>query len=178
MENRKELYNIEAEQAVLGTIILNNEYLYRVGEFLIAEHFYEPAHQKIFSQILYTIENANSIANIITLKQFFDADPYIKTVGGSKYLSILLGVASGIDISYYGQVIHDLAIKRNLVMLAEEVITNSYSPEEKISAIEQIEILENDLFKLSETGGNTSDFKKLSSSIRNTLDKTLLATKV
>ncbi len=48
---RKELFNIEAEQSVLGTIILNNEYLNRVIEFLVPEYFYEPAHQKIFAQI-------------------------------------------------------------------------------------------------------------------------------
>ena len=72
-EIRKELFNIEAEQAVLGTIILNNEYLNRVSEFLREEHFYEPAHQKIFSQILHNVEKVNIIANQVTLKQFFES---------------------------------------------------------------------------------------------------------
>ena len=51
LESRPELSNIEAEQAVLGTVILNNEYLNRVSEFLREEHFYEPAHQNIYNQI-------------------------------------------------------------------------------------------------------------------------------
>ena len=70
-ETRKELFNIEAEQATLGTIILNNEYLNRVSEFLRVEHFYEPAHQKIFAQILHHVDKVEIIANQVTLKQFF-----------------------------------------------------------------------------------------------------------
>ena len=75
---RKELFNIEAEQAVLGTIILNNEYLNRVSEFLREEHFYEPAHRNIFAQILHNIEKVNIIANQVTLKQFFESDAAVK----------------------------------------------------------------------------------------------------
>ena len=69
---RKELFNVEAEQAVLGTIILNNEYLNRVAEFLRPEHFYEPAHQKIYEQIHHNVEAIQIVANQITLKQFFE----------------------------------------------------------------------------------------------------------
>ena len=69
---RRELFNIEAEQSILGTIILNNEYLNRVIEFLLPEHFYEPGHQKIYGQILHNVEKINVVANQITLKQFFE----------------------------------------------------------------------------------------------------------
>jgi replicative DNA helicase len=80
--NKIELANIEAEQSVLGSIILNNEYLSRVLEFLLPENFYEPAHQKIYAQIIHNIEKNNVIANEITLKQFFDNDENIKEIGG------------------------------------------------------------------------------------------------
>ena len=93
---RKELFNIEAEQAVLGTIILNNEYLNRVSEFLREEHFYEPAHRNIFIQILHNVEKVNIVANQVTLKQFFESDPAIKSAGGALYLSTLLASASSI----------------------------------------------------------------------------------
>ena len=52
----KQLYNLNAEQALLGGILLNNEYLNRVNEFLLPEHFYEPNHQKIYAYILDTIQ--------------------------------------------------------------------------------------------------------------------------
>jgi len=175
-ETRKELFNIEAEQAVLGTIILNNEYLNRVSEFLRAEHFYEPAHQKIFAQIIHHIDKVEIVANQITLKQFFESEPSIKSIGGALYLATLLSSASAIiDIANYGRVIHDLALKRELTMVGEDIVNRIYSPEEKSSATEQIELAESKLFALSEHGNGRSDFRAISSSLTETLNKTLLA---
>ena len=172
VETRKELYNIEAEQAVLGTIILNNEYLNRVSEFLREEHFYEPAHGKIYAQILHNVEKVNIIANQVTLKQFFDSDPAIKAMGGAIYLSNLLGSASAIiDIADYGRLIHDLALKRSLSMVGEDIVNNVYKGEGKTSAVEQIEAAESELFKLSEHGNGKSDFRNISASLKDTLEK-------
>lgn len=175
-EIRKELFNIEAEQAVLGTIILNNEYLSRVSEFLRAEDFYEPSHQKIFNQIIHNVEKVNIVANQITLKQFFESEPSIKAIGGATYLSTLLASASAIiDIANYGRVIHDLALKRRLTMVGEDIVNGIYNPEEKASALEQIERAENNLFKLAEHGDGKNDFVNISASLKTTLDKTLIA---
>jgi replicative DNA helicase len=178
IEIRKELANIEAEQAVLGTIILNNEYLNRVGEFLRVEHFYEPAHQKIYAQILHNVEKVNIVANPVTLKQFFESDVSIKAIGGALYLSTLLGSASSImDIADYGRVIHDLAAKRALVMIGEDIVNRAYKSEDKTSSEEQIELAESSLFNLAEHGNNKSDFQNIAVSMKVTLDKTILARK-
>lgn len=177
-ESRKELYNIEAEQTILGTIILNNEYLNRVSEFLRPEHFYEPAHQKIFLQIIHNIEKVNIIANQVTLKQFFESEPSIKANGGATYLSNLLSSASSIiDIADYAHLIRDLALKRELVMIGEDIVNRVYKVEEKTSAQEQIELAESTLFGLSEHGSGKSDFRSISHSMKETLDKTLIAKK-
>ena len=126
-ELRQSLYNIDAEQAVLGTIILNNEYLSRVIEIVQSDDFYEPAHRKIFSQIVFQVEKSSIIANQITLKQFFDSEENIKNLGGSRYLATLLSFASGIiDIANYGRVISDLAKKRKLVMIGEDIVNRAY----------------------------------------------------
>ncbi len=175
-EIRKELFNIEAEQAVLGTIILNNEYLNRVIEFLRVEHFYDPAHQKIYAQILHNIDQVHIIANQVTLKQFFESVSEVKAIGGALYLSTLLAVASSIiDIADYGRLIHDLALKRELVMIGEDIVNRIYSAEEKKSAVEQIEMAESELFGLSDHGNSRSDFRGISASIKETLDKTIIA---
>jgi len=176
---KTELSNLEAEQSLLGTIILNNEYLSRVLEFLLPEHFYEPSHQKIYAQIIHNVEKVSIVANQITLKQFFENDENIKAVGGAKYLSTLLASASGIfDIADYGRVIYDLALKRKLVMIGEDVVNRVYKTENNLSAQEQIEQAEANLFDLAEKGGNgKSDFRNISFSIKETLDKTLLARK-
>lgn len=176
IEARKELYNIEAEQAVLGTIILNNEYLNRVSEFLREEHFYEPAHGRIYAQILHNIEKVNIIANQVTLKQFFESEQSIKALGGALYLSNLLASASAIiDIADYGRLIYDLALKRKLAMIGEDIVNRVYKTEENVSGIEQIEMAEGALFKLSENGSGKSDFRNISASLKETLDKTLVA---
>ncbi len=178
IESRNELYNTQAEQVVLGTIILNNEYLNRISEFLLPEHFYEPAHQKIYAQIVYNVEKTNIVANQITLKQFFDSDASVKAVGGAAYLSTLLGCASMIvDIAHYGRLIQDLAMKRELVMIGEEVVNSAYKTEDRTTASEQIESAESKLFKLSNQSSGRSDFRNISVSLQQTLDKTLQARK-
>lgn len=174
---RRELFNIEAEQSVLGTIILNNEYLNRVIEFLLPEHFYEPVHQKIYQQIINNVEKSNIVANQITLKQFFENDESFKAIGKSQYLAVLLASAQTIiDIADYGRIIYDLAMKRKLVMIGEEIVNNVNRSDDNISAQEQIESAEGQLFNLSEHGNSgKSDFRSISFSIKETLDKTLVA---
>lgn len=174
--SRQGLYNIEAEQAVLGTIILNNEYLNRVYEFLRIEHFYEPSHQKIYEQIVHNVEHMHIVANQITLKQLFESDETIKEIGGASYLSTLLASASTIiDIADYGRIIHDLAVKRELAIIGEDIVNKVYKIDERISAQSQIEEAEGVLFKLSEHGNGKKDFMPISSSIKSTLDRTIIA---
>jgi replicative DNA helicase len=175
-ELRNELFNIEAEQAVLGTIILNNEYLNRVIEFLRLEDFYEPAHQKIYAQIIHNVEKIHIVANQVTLKQFFESETSIKASGGSLYLSTLLSAASAIiDIADYGRVIHDLALKRQLVMIGEGVVNDTYSAQEKNTAHELIEKAETELFALAEHGNVKSDFRNITHPLKETLDKAIIA---
>lgn len=173
---RKELFNIEAEQSVLGTIILNNHYLNKVADFLLPEHFYEPAHQKIYSQIIHNVEKVNIVANQITLKRFFEDEEAIKAIGGANYLATLLASASAIvDIADYARLIFDLALKRQLVVIGEDIVITAYRPEEKTSALEQIEIAEAGLFGLSQNSNHKQDFVNISVTVKETLEKTLLA---
>ena len=172
---KKELFNIEAEQTILGTIIINNEYINRVSEFLLPEHFYEPANQKIYSQILYVIDKVNIVANSITLKQFFENDETIKELGGALYLSTLLTKATAIiDIADYAKVVYDLALKRQLVIIGEDIVNTAYKTDQKRNAEQQIELAESNLFNLTHHG-SSSDFKNISVSLKETLDKALIA---
>ena len=118
-----ELFNIEAEAAVLGTIILNNEYLKSV-EFLKPEYFYAPAHQRIFFKILENVDE-KAVADGITLKQFFTIDDAVVEVGGASYLSNLLAAASTIiNIRDYGLVIFELFKKRKIQEMLESKKTS------------------------------------------------------
>lgn len=172
---KRELYNLEAEQIILGTIILNNDYLNRISEFLLAEHFYEPAHQKIYSEILHIVGDMNIVANNVTLKQFFTESNDISSIGGMKYLAILMDKATGIvDIADYGKLIYDLYLKRNLTMIAEDIIINCNNLDDD-TALEKIENAEREIFNLTFAQNNGSDFKGISDALKTTLEKTLIA---
>lgn len=119
-----EFFNIEAEQAILGTIILNNEYLNRVEDVLMPEYFYELVHQKIYAKILNCIRSNGMTANQVTLKQFFDSEESIKEVGGALYLSTLLMQASVIvSIRDYAYIVKENFAKRKLL----EIIDNAHN---------------------------------------------------
>lgn len=111
--------NISAEQSILGTVILNNQYFRRIADILEPEHFYEPAHQEIYKRFIEVSKDMN--ANQITLKGFFDNNEYIKEVGGALYLSTLLNCASGIiDIRDYAKVVVEMWQKRGLEDLLKQ----------------------------------------------------------
>ena len=110
MENdvkSKQLYNIEAEQAILGKIISNNEYFDSIEEILNDEnYFYDVSNREIFKYIRNTIRNMGIRADSITLQNFFDSNSSIVAVGGSAYLSTLLNSAIGlIDVVSYAKII-------------------------------------------------------------------------
>ncbi|MDD2839915.1 MAG: replicative DNA helicase [Rickettsiales bacterium] len=173
---RPNLFNIEAEQAVLGTIILNNDYLGKVNDILKGEDFYESAHQKIYDYIIQTTLKSNIVADSVTLKTFFQNDEEIKNIGGSNYLSILLNAGTGIiDIVDYAMVIKDLALKRNLVLIGEEIVNNSYKNSSNVKAQNLIEEAEGELFNLSYSGESNKSFVGIVNSLAETVNKTRLA---
>ena len=81
-------HNIEAEQGLLGAILVNNEAFYRVSDFLEPEHFFEPLHQKVYKDIG-SLVRAGKAATPITLKTFLPADLDIAGLNGSQYLARL-----------------------------------------------------------------------------------------
>lgn len=106
-----ELHSQEAEQVILGSLVMNNDYLLGL-DFLEAKHFYFKDHQLIFEKIITAITNGtNGRADRITLKAFFDE----KIEGGASYMAVLMGQASGvIDLRDYAKLIVDFWQKRQL----------------------------------------------------------------
>src|SRR5581483_4527684 len=86
-------HNIEAEQALLGAILVNNEAFYRVSDFLQPQHFFEPIHQKIY-ELAASLIRAGKIANPVTLKTFLPPDLDISGLSGSQYLARLAAEAT------------------------------------------------------------------------------------
>ena len=111
--------NEQAEQAILGTIILNNAYLSKVAEFLEEKHFYFTAHQAIWTRISEVTKEM--AANQVTLKNFFETNFSTKDAGGALYISKLLSEATSfIDIKDCALVLVQLWQKRELERILKE----------------------------------------------------------
>ena len=144
--------NLEAEQALLAAILSNNFAMEKVGEFLLAEHFADPAHARIFEACRILIERGQ-IANAVTLKNKFEQDGDLTDVGGQAYLAQLQANAiSIIDAKHYGKLIHDLFLRRMLIDLGSEVVNKAFDIDLESEATTQIEEAEQQLYELAETG--------------------------
>src|SRR5690348_12836328 len=115
-------HNIEAEQALLGAILVNNAAYHRVAEFLLPDHFAQGVHGRIFGAIAKLIERGQ-IANPVTLKNLFDQDGALAEIGGAQYLARLAtSVVTIINAEDYGRTIHDLFLRRQLITIGEETV--------------------------------------------------------
>ncbi len=174
---RQAPYNIQAEQSVLGAILVNNDALNRVADFLSPELFYEPVHQRIYDAIL-KLNERGLIATPVTLKNYFDKDEALSDIGGAEYLARLAGKATAIiNLEAYSRLIYDLAVRRNLISIGESVVNDAYDDEIEKTAQEQIEIAEQKLFTLASEGNVESGFAALKKSLADAIKRADLAHK-
>ncbi|RWX18459.1 replicative DNA helicase, partial [Rhizobium leguminosarum] len=144
--------NIEAEQALLGAILMNNDAYYRVSDFLKPIHLYEPLHRKIF-EVAGDIIRMGKIANPVTIKTFLKADEKVGDMTVSQYLASLVSNAvTVINAEDYGRAIYDLALRRALITIGEDVVNIAYDAPLDMPPQSQIEDTERRLFELAENG--------------------------
>ncbi len=176
-EYRLAPFNIQAEQAVLGAVLVNNDAINRVAEYLTPELFYEPVHMRIYDAILKIIDRG-LVATPVTLKNYFDKDQALVDIGGAEYLARLAGKATAIiNLEAYGRLIYDLAVRRQLVGIGEDIVNNAYDNEIEQSARQQIEAAEQKLFVLASEGSAESGFVALRTSLNEAIKKADIAHK-
>ena len=152
-------YNPEAEQTLLGALLINNAAYLRVSEYVQPEHFGNAMHGRIFAAIGKLIERGQ-IANPVTLKNLFDQDGALTDIGGAQYLGRLVEAAVTIvNATDYGRIIHDLYLRRQLITLGEDVVNDAFRQDLDDSAREQIERAEKSLFDLATTGQAEGGFR-------------------
>ena len=168
-EYRVAPHNIDAEQALLGAILVNNDAFYRVSDFLLPEHFMEEVHRRIY-EVSITLIKAGKLASPITLKTYLgDADLGGLTVG--QYLARLAAEASTvINSEHYGRTIYDLALRRRLITIGEDLVNGAYEAPVETSPREQIEATERRLYELAETGKYDGGFQKFSDALTAAVD--------
>jgi len=119
-------HNIELEQALLGAILVNNEAFYRVSDFLEPRHFFEPLHQKLY-EIAASLVRVGKAATPITLKTFLPGDIDVAGLTAAQYLARLAAEATTvINAGDYGRTIYDLAIRRSLIEIGEDMVNAAY----------------------------------------------------
>jgi replicative DNA helicase len=167
--------NVLAEQMLLGAVLINNEHLNRVDDFLRAEHFYEPVHQRIYDAV-HVFQERGVHATPVTLKHYFDKDAALEGVGGADYLARLASMATTtINVLDYGRTVYDLALRRQLIGVGEQVVNDAYDKEIEATATQQIEQAEQSLFTLASEGNNGVGFRPLKQSLTEAIQKAELA---
>src|SRR5215218_4678389 len=163
-------HNIEAEQALLGAILVNNEAFYRVSDFLEPGHFFEPLHQTIFD-LGGSLIRAGKVATPVTLKTFLPADLDIGGLNASQYLARLAAEATTvINAADYGHTIYDLAIRRSLIVIGEDMVNVAFDAPVDFAPQEQIEDAERRLYELAETGKYDTGFQRFASALTTAVD--------
>jgi replicative DNA helicase len=162
--------NIEAEQALLGALLLNNEIFDRIDPIVKAHHFYEPVHGRIYDIAARRIAK-NALASPVTLKPFLADDEALKELGGTDYLARLAGATISIIAARdYAETIRDLALRRELVQIGEEIIARAATFDTEAEPAEQITEAEQALYALAERGnreGGFIDFAKAATEAAN-----------
>jgi replicative DNA helicase len=118
--------NIEAEQSILGGILIENDALNTVVEFLEDSDFYRESHQKIF-QCMITLSERSEPLDLITLTNELKKKKELEEIGGASYLASLVeSVPTAANIAYYAKIVKEKSILRKLISTATEIVTQSY----------------------------------------------------
>jgi len=170
-------HNTEAEQALLGAVLVNNSTYHRVSEFLLPEHFYNPAHQRIYAAAVKLIERGQ-IADPATLKGYFEQDEALTDIGGAQYLGRLAAsVVTIINAGDYGRTIYDCYLRRQLIEIGTETVNDAFEHNIELEARQLMEMAEKKLFDLATTGNADGGFQPFVQALRNATELAQLAYK-
>ena len=174
--DQKQPSNLEAEQALLGSILVNNDIIDEVSNIVNPTTFYDPAHTKIY-EVVESLNNKGMIANPITLKNYFERDNMLNEVGGTEYLVKLTRFSGSTKQAIdYAKVIHEMYLRRELVLISDNLSSETLNAKEQ-SAEKIIENTEKSLFDLAERGSFSQSFLKFNQALDQTIEMATLAMK-
>ena len=160
--------NIESEQSVIGSILLNNEIFDEINLLITSKNFYDPMHQKIFAAIEKLIYSG-MLANPITLKNYFENEKDELNV--PNYLvKITKFSTSSRQAIEYSKLIYDLYVKRELIKISENIIDTAKLNDLDNDGKSIIENFEKSLFDLAEKGSFSSSLVKFDEAMKMTIE--------
>ena len=163
--------NIEAEQAVIGSILVSNDIYDEISPIIDAQKFFDPIHVKIFETIENLI-NKGLLANPITLKNHFENNEGLKELGGQEYLIKITKFSTSIKQAIdYANIVQEMHVRRELIRISESVLDQASSATEiTTSGEEMIQNAEKSLFDLAERGHFNQSFMKFERALKQTIE--------
>ncbi|MBF0536932.1 MAG: replicative DNA helicase [Nitrospirae bacterium] len=140
--------NIEAEQAVLGAILLEQDAIYRAIEVISQEDFYKDSHKRIFRAMIAILDRHEPI-DLVTLTDYLKKNGDIEKAGGLTYLSVLVNsVATAANVAFHCKIIREKALMRGLVQGATAIISTVY--EQGQDADQMVDLAEKTIFEIAD----------------------------
>ncbi len=151
-------HNIEAEQSVMGSMLIDKASIAQVMEVLKPEDFYKDAHKIIFQAIL-DLYQKDTAVDIITLTENLKSTDKLESAGGITYISELGGsVISTANLQSYIKIVKDKSTLRELIKSSTKIIEESYKSQDNVEAV--VDLAEKSIFDLS-NDRDTSDFEPM-----------------
>ena len=145
--------SVEAEQSVLGGLMLDGQAFDRIADKITPDDFYRKEHRLIFTAIAALVE-AGSPADVVTVSEWLEKNNELQNTGGLAYLaSIANNTPSAANIGAYANIVRERAILRNLIHTATRIADSAYSPEGR-SAADILDFAERSIFDISEQGAH------------------------
>ena len=170
--NQKQMpCNIEAEQALIGSILVSNDIYDEIASQIDSQKFFDPIHAKIFETIE-TLISKGLLANPITLKNYFENNEGLKELGGQEYLIKITKFATSLKQAInYANIIQEMHVRRELIKISESVLYEASNNKEISSTGEEmIQNAEKSLFDLAERGHFNKSFIKFENALKETID--------
>ena len=169
--------NLEAEQALIGSVLVNNEILDEISNIVNSSKFFDPIHKKIY-EVIENLNNKGMIANPITLKNYFEKDSGLNEVGGVDYLVKLTRFSSSTRQAIdYAKLIHEMYVKRELIVISDNISEQSHDEELDKSGENIIEDAEQSLYQLAERGNFSQSYMKFNQALDQTIEMATQAMK-
>ena len=176
-KERKLPSNPDAEQSLIGSVLVNNDIIDEISNIVNSGKFFDPMHRKIY-EVIENLNNKGMIANPITLKNHFQNEGSLNEVGGIDYLVKLTRFSSSnrqaVD---YAKLIHEMYVKRELIFISENISENSQNKEIDKTAENIIEDAEQSLYQLAERGNFSQSYMKFNKALDQTIEMATLAMK-
>jgi replicative DNA helicase len=150
---------------------VDNRALETVSSLIKAEHFYDPLHQRLFEAMAATLERGGMVLTPLTLHSAMKADPGLQEVGGHAYLAGLAQAAPALpNVRDYARILHDLAVRRSLIRIGEDIVNTAYEAPREKGPEAQIREAEKALYSVSESAKYGEGPLEFAESLRRTVE--------